>query len=53
MRASIGMSRAGKPSDNAICERFMRTFKDEEMLSRDYVDVADAVRSMRRYLEVT
>ena len=49
----ISMSRAGKPSDNAICERFMRTFKEEEILIRDYVDIADAVRSMRRYLEIT
>lgn len=49
----ISMSRAGTPSDNAICERFMRTFKEEEILIRDYVDIADAVRSIRRYLEVT
>ncbi len=31
----------------------MRTFKEEEVLIRDYLDIADAVRSMRRYLEVT
>ena len=49
----ISMSRAGTPSDNAICERFMRTLKEEEVLIRDYLDIADAVRSMRRYLEVT
>lgn len=49
----VSMSRAGTPSDNAICERFMRTFKEEEVLIRDYADIADAVRSMRRYLEVT
>ena len=49
----ISMSRAGTPSDNAICERFMRTFKEEEVLIRDYADIVDAVRSMRRYLEVT
>ena len=49
----ISMSRAGTPSDNAICERFMRTFKEEEVLIRDYADIADAIRSMRRYLEVT
>ena len=46
----ISMSRAGTPSDNAICERFMRTFKEEEVIIRDYVDIADAVGSMRRYL---
>lgn len=49
----VSMSRAGTPSDNAICERFMRTFKEEEILIRDYADVPDAVRSMRRYLEIT
>ena len=36
-----------------MCERFVRTFKEEEVLIRDYADIADAVRSMRRYLEVT
>lgn len=41
------------PQVNAMCERFVRTFKEEEVLIRDYADIADAVRSMRRYLEVT
>lgn len=50
---TISMSRAGTPSDNAICERFMRTFKEEEILIRDYIDIDDAVRSMRRYLDIT
>jgi putative transposase len=49
----ISMSRAGKPSDNAICERFMRTFKDEEIRIRDYIDHADARRSIARYLDHT
>jgi len=49
----ISMSRAGKPSDNAICERFMRTFKDEEIRVHDYVDFADARRSIARYLDHT
>ena len=49
----ISMSRAGKPSDNAICERFMRTFKDEEIRIRDYADHADARRSIARYLDHT
>ena len=33
----ISMSRAGTPSDSAICERFMRTFKDEEFRILDYI----------------
>lgn len=49
----VSMSRAGTPSDDAICERFMRTIKEEKVLIRDYADIADAIRSMRRYLEVT
>lgn len=51
--AQISMSRAGKPSDNAICERFMRTFKEEEVYIRDYTSFEDASRSMGRYLDVT
>ncbi len=34
----ISMCRAGTPSDNAICERFMRTLKDEEIRVRGYID---------------
>lgn len=49
----ISMSRAGRPSDNAICERFMRTLKDEEIRLRDYADHADARRSIARYLNHT
>ena len=49
----ISMSRAGTPSDNAICERFMRTFKDEEVRIRDYADFDDARRSFARYLDHT
>ena len=49
----ISMSRAGTPSDNAICERFMRTFKDEEIRVRDYADHADARKSIARYLNHT
>ena len=49
----ISMSRVGTPSDNALCERFMRTFKEEEVLIREYADLADARRSIARYLDVT
>ncbi len=49
----ISMSRAGTPSDNAICERFMRTFKEEEIRVRDYADYDDFRHSIARYLNHT
>ncbi len=51
--AQISMSRAGKPSDNAICERFMRTFKEDEVYPREYIDFEAASRSIARFLDVT
>jgi transposase InsO family protein len=51
--AQISMSRAGTPSDNAICERFMRTFKEDEVYIRDYATFDDAHRSIARFLDVT
>lgn len=51
--AQISMSRAGTPSDNAICERFMRTFKEDEVYLREYVDFEAARRSIARFLDVT
>ena len=51
--AKISMSRPARPADNAVCERFMRTFKEEEIQMRDYLDLADAHKSIARYLEVT
>jgi len=49
----ISMSRPATPSDNAICERFMRTFKSEEIRVRDYLDHADARRLIARFLDHT
>ena len=49
----ISLSRPGKPADNGICERFMRTFKDDEIRVRDYLDTAEAYRSIAKYLNVT
>ncbi|GAC1432827.1 MAG: IS3 family transposase [Candidatus Velthaea sp.] len=51
--AQISMSRAGKPSDNAICERFMRTFKEDEVYLREYADFEAARRSIAHFLDVT
>jgi len=50
-RRCIG--RAEMPSDNAICERFMRTLKDDEIRIRDYTDFADTRRSIAKFLNVT
>jgi putative transposase len=50
---AISMSRAGRPADNAICERFMRTFKDDEIRIREYADLLDARKSIARYLDLT
>jgi putative transposase len=50
---AISMSRTGRPADNAICERFMRTFKDDEIRIRDYADLPDARKSIARYLDLT
>jgi transposase InsO family protein len=49
----ISMSRPGTPSDNPICERFMRTLKYEEVLIREYADFHDAVHQIGRFIEVT
>jgi putative transposase len=49
----ISMSCVGKPANNAVCERFMRTFKEDEVLLREYFDLADARLSIAQYLDVT
>ena len=46
------MSRAGTPYDNAICERFMKTLKYEEVYVREYDSVSDARRSIRHFIEL-
>lgn len=51
--STVSMSRAGMPADNAICERFMRTLKDEEIRIREYVDYDQAFRSIARFLDDT
>jgi putative transposase len=49
----ISASRPGKPADNAVCERFMRTFKDDEIRIRGYDDITEARKSIARYLDDT
>ena len=47
----ISMSRRGNPYDNAACESFMKTLKHEEVYRQEYRDLAEARRSMERFLE--
>lgn len=46
------MSRPGMPTDNATCERFIRTLKQGEVYLRDYDDFYDAQRSINRFIDV-
>jgi putative transposase len=47
----ISMSRKGNPYDNAACESFMKTLKYEEVYRNEYRDLAEAKRSIGRFLE--
>jgi putative transposase len=47
----ISMSRKGNPYDNAACESFMKTLKYEEVYRQEYRDLAEARRSIERFLE--
>jgi transposase InsO family protein len=48
---AISMSRKGNPWDNAACESFMKTLKYEEVFRNEYRDLAEAKRSIQRFLE--
>ena len=45
------MSRAGNPYDNARCESFMKTLKQEEIYTRRYRDRADLEAHLGEFLE--
>jgi putative transposase len=47
----ISMSRKGNPYDNARTESFMKTLKYEEVYRQEYRDLADALQSLRHFLE--
>ena len=47
----ISMSRKGNPYDNAACESFMKTLKYEEVYRNEYRDLAEARKSLRRFIE--
>ena len=45
------MSRAGNPYDNARCESFIKTLKQEEIYTRQYRDRAELETCLRHFLE--
>lgn len=45
------MSRAGNPYDNARCESFIKTLKQEEIYTRQYRDRADLEAHIGEFLE--
>ena len=49
--ATISMSRKGNPYDNAACESFMKTLKQEEVYRNEYRDFHDARASIGEFLE--
>lgn len=48
----ISMSDVGRPTQNGIVERFMRTVKEEHIDYSDYQDFDDAYRQLKYWLEV-
>jgi putative transposase len=49
--ATISMSRKGNPFDNAACESFMKTLKQEEVYRNEYRDFHEAHTSIGEFLE--
>jgi putative transposase len=47
----ISMSRKGNPWDNAACESFMKTLKNEEVHRNEYRDLAEARREIGAFLD--
>lgn len=47
----ISMSRRGNPYDNAKCERFMRTLKEEEVYLSEYETMSEARESIAQFIE--
>ena len=48
----ISMSAAGRPMENGIVERFIRTFKEEHIDYTEYRDFKDAITQIAYWLEV-
>jgi transposase InsO family protein len=49
--ADISMSRKGNPYDNAACESFLKTLKQEEVYRNEYRDFHDARSGIGEFLE--
>jgi putative transposase len=47
----ISMASVGEPEENGYAERLMRTIKEEEVDLSEYLDLADARRQLRRFLD--
>ena len=47
----ISMAAVGKPTENAVAERFMRTLKEEEVYLHDYQTLTDARQHIGRFLD--
>jgi len=47
----ISMAAVGKPTENAMVERFMRTLKDEEVYLHDYQSLTEARQQIGRFLD--
>lgn len=45
------MSRPANPYDNAVCERFMKTLKQEEIYCRQYRDQADLEAHVEEFID--
>jgi transposase InsO family protein len=45
------MSRPGNPYDNAKCERFMKTLKQEEIRCSEYRDIEELRANLRAFIE--
>ena len=50
--AIISMSRKGNPYDNAACESFLKTLKQEEVYRNEYRGFHDAQASIGEFLEL-
>jgi len=48
---AVSMSRRASPWDNAACESFMKTLKQEEVYRSEYRDLEEARASIGRFLE--
>lgn len=46
------MSRPANPYDNAVCESFMKTLKQEEIYCSDYQDIEDLRRHLREFIDL-